>query len=78
MQTTSIGSVVQLPAATLWSRVAAKYADYVLRGDPRAGCFYLEHQLSVLKLSRSPAALREAIKKEFGRRGIDGEPRFCR
>lgn len=77
MATTSVGQVVPFPAVEVWSRIAAKYVEYVLGGDPRAACFYLEHELHVLRLARFPGALREAIRKEYARRGIRGDIHFC-
>ena len=77
MASTSVGQVVPFPSVGVWSRIAAKYVEYVLCGDPRAGCFYLEHELHVLRLERFPSALREAIRKEYARRGITDDIYFA-
>lgn len=76
MDTVPTGRVIPFPSITTWSRVAHQYVEYVLRGNPQAVCYYLEHQLSILKLTKFPAALRAAIDREHKKRGIGVEPCF--
>jgi hypothetical protein len=69
-------NVVPLPDAETWSLIAKKYLDYLLTGDPRAACYYLEHRLAVLKLSHPPKGLQQAIHEEQKRRGFTGQILF--
>ncbi len=62
--------VIRFPDVRLWSQVARKYVDYMLTGDPRAAFYYLDYELMVFRLSEMPPALRQAIDKEYQRRGI--------
>lgn len=69
--------IFSFPEARRWSCIAQKFVDYYLMGDPRAAYFYLEYELSLLKVSRLPAGLKEEIDKEYKKRGVSGQIRFC-
>jgi hypothetical protein len=70
------GKVVPFPDPGRWTAIARKYVDNMTRGDPRAAFYYLDYELSVLKLSKAPPALNSAIDREYRRRGFRGPLRF--
>ncbi|NJD07262.1 MAG: hypothetical protein FIA97_12315 [Methylococcaceae bacterium] len=57
-------NVISFPATGHWSRIAKKYVHYLLDGDPRAACCYLEYELSVLGVIFPPKDLQRAIQRE--------------
>ncbi|QFY41359.1 hypothetical protein F6R98_00920 [Candidatus Methylospira mobilis] len=65
--------IIPFPDVRLWSRIAKRYVEYYVAGDPRAACYYLASELDCQKLSRSPAGLKQAIVKEYRKRGFPGE-----
>ena len=69
--------IFPFPETRRWSGIAQKFVDYALRGDPRAAYFYLEYELSQLKVSRLPTGLKKEIEKEFKKRGFSGQIPFC-
>lgn len=68
--------IIDFPSASLWLRIARKYVDHMVGGDPRAAFYYLDYQINLLKLSAVPSVLQKAIEQEYKKRGFSRPPQF--
>ncbi|HYE36363.1 hypothetical protein [Methylocaldum sp.] len=72
----STAQIIQFPDPRRWSMIARTYIDNLTLGDPRAAFFYLEYQLTALKLTGIPTVLKGEIEREYKRRGFQGPVYF--
>lgn len=68
--------IIQFPSLSLWLRIAKKYVDYMILGDPRAAFYYMDYEINLLKLSEVPSVLQKAIDQEYKKRGFSRPPHF--
>ncbi len=68
--------IIPFPDVRLWEMVAKKYVDYMISGDPRAAYYFLEYELSMYQLSKTPTALKNSIRREYKKRGFSAPLRF--
>ena len=68
--------IIPFPDVRMWEMIAKKYVDYMVSGDPRAAFYFLEYELSLFKLSKTPTGLKNYIRREYKKRGCTSPVRF--